>query len=97
MNASERTEEVQKLKRQAGKDILIYGSGELVNTLMRRNLIDVYRVMLHPLTLGIGKRFFRDGGGKTALALTDAKTTSTGVVVLTYQPTGKDPEGMASE
>src|SRR5215813_5438534 len=70
--------EVQKLKRQAGGDILIYGSGELVNTLMWRNLIDVYRVMLYPLALGIGKRFFRDEGGKTMLALTDAKTTSTG-------------------
>jgi len=85
-------EEVQKLKRQAGKDILIYGSGELVNTLMRHNLIDVYRVMLYPLALGIGKRFFRDGGGKTTLALTDAKTTSTGVVVLTYQQAGKDTD-----
>ena len=90
-------EEVQKLKLQAGKDILIYGSGELVNTLMRHNLIDVYRVMLHPVTLGIGKRFFRDGGGKTTLALTDAKTTNTGVVVLTYQPTEKDPEEMSTE
>jgi dihydrofolate reductase len=54
-------EEVQNLKQQAGKDILIYGSGELVNTLMRHNLIDVYRVMLYPLTLGIGKRYFRNG------------------------------------
>ena len=91
------SEEVQKLKRQEGGDILIYGSGELVDTLMRHNLIDVYRVMLYPVTLGIGKRFFRDGGGKTTLALTDAKATKTGVVVLTYQPTGKDPEEMASE
>jgi dihydrofolate reductase len=63
---------------------------------MRHNLIDVYRVMLHPLTLGIGKRFFRDGGGKTTLALTDAKTTSTGVLVLTYQPTAMAPEELAS-
>jgi dihydrofolate reductase len=89
-------EEVQKLKRQAGGDILIYGSGELVNTLMRRNLIDVYRVMLHPLVLGSGKRFFKDGGGKTTFVLTDAKTTSTGVLVLTYQPAAKDLEELAS-
>jgi dihydrofolate reductase len=68
-----------------------------VNTLVRHNLIDVYRVMLYPLALGIGKRFFRDGDGKTMLALKDAKTTTTGVVVLTYQPTGKDPEEVASE
>jgi hypothetical protein len=42
-------------------------------------------------------RFFRDGGDTTKLALTDAKTTSTGVVVLTYQPAGKDPEEVASD
>src|SRR5215470_1792600 len=90
------SEEVQKLKRQEGGDILIYGSGELVDTLMRHNLIDVYRIMLHPLALGIGKRFFRDGGGKTTLTLADAKTTNTGVVVLTYQPAAKDPEELAS-
>jgi dihydrofolate reductase len=80
------TEEVQKLKQQEGKDILIYGSSELVNTLMQHNLIDVYRVMLFPLALGSGKRFFRDGRDKVTLTLTSAKTTSTGVVVLTYQP-----------
>jgi dihydrofolate reductase len=79
-------EEIRKLKRQAGKSILIYGSSELVNTLMQHRLIDVYRVMLYPLTLGTGRRFFRDGGDKTMLTLTSAKTTSTGVAVLTYQP-----------
>jgi dihydrofolate reductase len=79
-------EEVAKLKQQPGQDILIYGSGELVNTLMRHNLIDVYRVMLHPLALGTGKRFFRDGGEKTTLTLTDVKTNGAGVVMLTYQP-----------
>jgi dihydrofolate reductase len=79
-------EEVWKLKQQAGKSILIYGSSELVNTLMQHRLIDVYRVMLYPLTLGTGRRFFRDGGDKIMLTLTSAKTTSTGVAVLTYQP-----------
>jgi dihydrofolate reductase len=79
-------EEVAKLKQQPGQDILIYGSGELVNTLMQHNLIDVYRVMLYPLALGTGKRFFRDGGEKTTLTLTDVKTNGAGVVMLTYQP-----------
>jgi len=79
-------EEVRKLKQQAGKSILIYGSSELVNTLMQHRLIDVYRVMLYPLTLGTGRRFFRDGGDKIMLTLTSARTTSTGVAVLTYQP-----------
>jgi dihydrofolate reductase len=76
--------EVRKLK-QTGQNLLIYGSGTLVHSLIQHNVIDVYRVMLYPLTLSSGKRFFREGGDRTALALTDAKTTSTGVVVLTYE------------
>ena len=89
-------EEVAKLKQQPGQDILIYGSGELVNTLMQHNLIDVYRVMLYPLALGTGKRFFRDGGEKTTLTLTDVKTNGAGVVMLTYEAAGKDAEGSAA-
>jgi dihydrofolate reductase len=77
--------EVAKLKQQPGQDILIYGSGELVNTLMQHNLIDVYRVMLYPLALGTGKRFFKEGGDKTTLTLTDVSTNDAGVVMLTYQ------------
>ncbi len=77
--------EVQKLKQQAGKNILTYGSSELVNTLMQHNLIDVYRIMLYPIALGTGKRFFGDGGKKITLTLTGATTTSTGVAVLTYE------------
>jgi dihydrofolate reductase len=53
---------------------------------MQHNLIDVYRVMLYPLVLARGKRFFRDGGQESTLTLTDAKATTTGVVVLTYEP-----------
>jgi dihydrofolate reductase len=77
-------DEVPKLK-EAGQSLLVYGSGELVKTLMQYNLIDVYRVMLYPLALASGKRFFREGGDPTVLTLTDAKSTSTGVVVLTYE------------
>jgi len=77
--------EVRKLK-QTDQNLLIYGSGALVDTLIQHELIDVYRVMLYPLVLSTGKRFFREGGDRTTLTLTDAKTTSTGVVVLTYEP-----------
>ena len=70
---------------QAGSSILMFGSSELVNTLMQHRLIDVYRLMVYPITLGTGRRFFTDGGNKIGLTLTDAKTTSTGVAVLTYQ------------
>jgi dihydrofolate reductase len=70
-------EEVRKLKQQVGKSILIYGSSELVNTLMQHRLIDVYRVMLYPLTLGTGRRFFRDGGDKIMLTLTSTNSICT--------------------
>ena len=90
-------EEVQKLKQRPGQDILIYGSGKLVNTLMRHNLIDVYRVMLYPLALGNGKRLFRDGGDKTTLTLTDMRTNGAGVVMLTYQPATKAAVGSAAK
>jgi dihydrofolate reductase len=78
-------EEVRRLKAQTGKSIVIYGSRELVNTLVQHNLIDVYRLMVYPVALRTGKRFFGDGGDKITLKLTSATTTSTGVAVLTYQ------------
>ena len=89
-------EEVRKLKEQRDQKLLIYGSGELVHTLRQHNLIDLYRVMLYPLVLASGKRFFREGGDKTALMLTDAKTTSTGVVVLTYEAAETGADGSAA-
>jgi dihydrofolate reductase len=85
-------EEVQRLKEQPDQDILIYGSSTLVNLLMQHNLIDVYRLMLYPLALGAGTRFFSERGDKTTLTLTDAKTTGTGVVVLTYEPASAEAE-----
>lgn len=78
-------DEVAKLKGQSGQNILIYGSGELVHTLMQHNLIDEYRLMVFPVVLGRGKRFFKDGSD-TSLTLVDTKTTSSGVAMLTYQP-----------
>jgi dihydrofolate reductase len=78
-------EEVAKLKAADGGDILIYGSGALVNSLLPHNLVDRYRLMVFPVVLGSGKRLFKDEAGKTDLRLTDAKTTSAGVAVLTYE------------
>jgi dihydrofolate reductase len=77
-------DEVRKLK-EAGQSLLVYGSGELVKTLIQHDLIDVYRLMLYPLALASGKRFFREGGNPTVLKLSEAKPTGTGVIVLTYE------------
>jgi dihydrofolate reductase len=79
-------EAVAKLKAEPGGDLLIYGSGELVNALHPRGLIDEYRLMVFPVTLGVGQQLFGRGNGKNELKLTDAKTTSTGVALLTYEP-----------
>jgi dihydrofolate reductase len=76
---------VAKLSEQPGKDIVALGSGELVQSLMRRNLIDEYVLLIHPLLLGSGRRMFPDGGASATLRLVDTKTTTTGVIIATYQ------------
>jgi dihydrofolate reductase len=78
-------EAVARLKEQPGKDLVVLGSGELVQSLMRRNLVDEYVLMIHPLVLGSGRRLFPDGGASASLRLVDTKMTTTGVVIATYQ------------
>jgi dihydrofolate reductase len=82
----EAAEAVARLKAQGDKDLVVLGSGDLLQSLMRRNLIDEYLLLIHPLVLGSGRRLFNDGGSFTALRLVDTKTTTTGVVIATYQP-----------
>lgn len=77
---------VSQLKEQPGKDLLIMGSGELIQSLMRANLIDDYVLLLHPLVLGSGRRLFPDGGAAATLRLVATSTTDKGVVIATYQP-----------
>ena len=86
-------EEVTKLKQQPGQDVLIFGSAELVRTLMQHDLIDEYKLMVHTIVLGSGKRLFRDGADKKALRLVDTKTFISGIVVLSYQSTVKEVAG----
>ena len=77
---------VSQLKQQPGKDLLIMGSGELIQSLMRANLIDDYVLLIHPLVLGSGRRLFPDGGVAATLQLVATSTTDKGVVIATYQP-----------
>ena len=76
---------VAALKRQQDKDMVVLGSGELVRSLMERDLVDRYVLLIHPLVLGSGRRLFADGGPTVRLRLVDATTTTTGVVIATYQ------------
>lgn len=82
-------EEVAKLKRRPGKELQVHGSGELAQTLMQHDLVDEYRLWFYPVVLGSGKRLFREGSVAKALRLVSSNTTSTGVVVNSYQPAGK--------
>jgi dihydrofolate reductase len=77
---------VAELKGQPGKDLVVLGSGELVQTLMENDLVDRYGLMFNPLVLGGGKRLFRDGSAMRKLRLVDSKTTGTGILVTTYEP-----------
>jgi dihydrofolate reductase len=78
--------EVRKLKKEPGHDLLLCGSAQLFNALMRENLIDLYRFMLHPIVLGKGKRLFADGVDKRILDLAETKTFSSGIVIVEYGP-----------
>jgi len=78
-------EEVDKLKQQEGKDILVFGSADLMNTLMRHGLVDELRLMVFPIIVGKGKRLFEDGGDGRTLELVDSQTFGTGVVSLAYR------------
>jgi dihydrofolate reductase len=80
-------EAVARLKEQPGKDLVILGSGELIQSLIRHDLIDQYVLMIHPLVLGSGRRLFREDA-LAPLRLIDSVTTTTGVVIATYQPAG---------
>lgn len=62
------------------------GSGELMQTLMRHELVDEHLLMIHPLVLGTGARLFREGGPEAALTLLDCTATTTGVMIATYRP-----------
>lgn len=83
-------EEFAKLKKQPGSGTLsVIGSGKLAQTLMQHNLVDEYVLWFHPVVLGSGKRLFANGISPANVKLVDTKTTSSGIVILTYQPAKK--------
>jgi dihydrofolate reductase len=88
--SGEVTEEVRRLKREIDGQILVYGSTQLVRTLIEHGLVDELRLMVHPVVLGTGKRLFGETSDKTPLRLVDTRIVGKGVVVHTYEPV-RDP------
>jgi dihydrofolate reductase len=82
------TDAVAGVKAQDGPDIQIHGSANLIQSLLPHNLIDQFRVWTFPLMVGPGKRLFDGGTVPTGLRLVDSKTSTTGVVIATYEPAG---------
>jgi dihydrofolate reductase len=86
--AGDAADAVARLREQPGDDLTVLGSGELVRSLMRRDLVDEYVLQIHPLVLGSGRRLFPEGV-HAALRLVDSVTTTTGVIIATYRPAGR--------
>ena len=86
----EATELVAKLKKGSKVDLLIMGSGVLVRSLLDKALIDTFVLTIHPLVLGKGRHLFENGSAYTSLRLVDSETTTTGVMISTFEP-GEPP------
>jgi len=82
-------EGIAALKRGDGPELQVHGSGNLIQTLLRHNLVDEYRLWVFPLVIGSGKRLFSDGTVPSGLRLVDSKVSTTGVVIGTYEPAGE--------
>jgi len=81
-------EKVSKLKQQPGPDLHVWGSSNLLQTLIKHDLVDVFWLMVYPITLGDGKRLFADGTIPAAFKVTESIVGSNGVIVVNYERAG---------
>ena len=89
---------IARIKEVDGPELQVHGSAVLIQTLLEHDLVDEFRLMIFPVVVGKGKRLFGDGTVPGGLNLTDSKTSTTGVVIATYQRAGEVPLGsFASE
>jgi dihydrofolate reductase len=82
-------EGIAALKKEDGPELQVHGSGNLIQTLLRYNLADQYRLWVFPLVIGSGKRLFPEGTIPSGLKLVDSSVSTTGVVIGTYEPAGE--------
>jgi dihydrofolate reductase len=86
-------EEIAKIKQQEGPDLHVYGSGNLVQTLIKHDLVDAFWLKIFPIPLGSGKRLFADGTIPAAFKVTESTVTSKGVIIVNYERAGAVPTG----
>lgn len=80
--------QIKKLKEQDGPDLWVWGSGNLIQTLLKHDLVDRMYLWIYPITIGTGKRLFAEGTPAERWELVDSKTSTTGVIIVTYEPVG---------
>ena len=90
-------EEIKKLKNSPGSDIQVWGSSELIQLLLKNDLVDELWLMIHPLTLGEGKKIFSDGPIPAAFTLAESTVTPSGVIIANYQRAGEVKTGTIGE
>ena len=86
-------ERVAKIKQGPGPDLNVWGSGDLLQTLIKHDLVDAFWLMIYPVTLGGGKRLFADGTIPAAFKVTESVVTPTGVIVVNYERAGEITTG----
>lgn len=87
--------DIKKLKNSKGSDIQVWGSGKLVQLLLKNDLVDELKLKIHPMTLGKGKKLFDNGTIPAAFTLTESCVTTTGVIIACYKRAGKVRTGTA--
>lgn len=85
--------DIEKLKKSKGSDLQVWGSGELIQLLLKNDLVDELWLKIHPLTLGKGKKLFGNGAIPAAFTLTESTITPSGVIIANYQRDGKVKTG----
>lgn len=80
--------QIKKLKEEDGPDLWVWGSGNLIQTLLKNNLIDRMHLWIHPITIGEGKRLFAEGTQAANFKLVDSKVGANGIIFATYEPAG---------
>jgi len=85
------SEKVANIKRQEGSDLHVWGSGNLLQTLIRHDLVDTFWLMIYPITLGVGKCLFAEGTIPAAFKVTDSVVTSSGVIIMNYDRSHRLP------